>query len=72
MKETVFNILQITFGLLLITAILIQHKGSGLGSVFGGSGNVYSTKRGVDKILHYSTIVLAFLFFGASFSRLFF
>jgi len=37
-----------------------------LGGVFGGSGNVYTAKRGLEKKLYYATVVLAVLFFGIS------
>ncbi len=56
--------LQIITALLLIIAILLQSKGTGLSGVFGGEGNVYRTKRGFEKILFYTTIVLSILFFG--------
>jgi len=59
------NIIQIILGILLITAILMQAKGSGLGSAFGGGGNMYRTKkRGSEKFLFVATIILAILFFG--------
>ncbi len=70
MKETVFNIVQLVLAILLIIVILLQQKGSGLSGVFGGSSNVYSTKRGIDKILFYATIVMAVVFFALSFIRL--
>lgn len=47
----------------MITAILLQQRGSGLGAAFGGEGNVFRTKRGVEKGLFYVTIGLAVLFF---------
>ena len=50
--------------LLLILAILLQNRGAGLGGVFGGEGNVYRTKRGVEKVLFIATIVLAIAFLG--------
>ena len=70
MKETIYNIVQLVSALLLTIVILLQQKGSGLSQVFGGSSNVYSTRRGVDKILHYATIVLALIFFSFSLVRL--
>ena len=70
MKELIYNIAQIILAVLLVIAILLQQKGSGLGGVFGGSSNVYSTKRGVDKILFYGTIVISTIFFVLSFVRL--
>ncbi|OGH84013.1 MAG: preprotein translocase subunit SecG [Candidatus Magasanikbacteria bacterium RIFOXYA2_FULL_44_8] len=72
MKEIIYNIIQLVLSIILIIIILLQQKGSGLSGVFGGSSNVYSTKRGVDKILFYTTIVVAILFFGASLLRLVF
>lgn len=70
MKETILNIIQLILAVILIVTVLLQQKGSGLGGIFGGSGNVYSTKRGVDKILHYITIVAAIVFFLVSLIRL--
>ncbi|MEK9151770.1 MAG: preprotein translocase subunit SecG [Patescibacteria group bacterium] len=58
------NIAQISVSTLLIVSILLQARGSGLSSTFGGEGNVYRTKRGLEKILFRSSIVLAVLFFG--------
>lgn len=72
MKETLYNSLQIVLAVILATIILLQQKGSGLSGVFGGTSNIYSTKRGVDKILHYATIVIAIIFFSVSLVRLFF
>ncbi|MEK7213343.1 MAG: preprotein translocase subunit SecG [Patescibacteria group bacterium] len=71
MQETFFNVSQTLLAVLLVIIILLQQKGSGLSGVFGGSSNIYSTKRGVDKILHLATIVLAIIFFGLSLVRLF-
>lgn len=72
MTQTIFNILQIILAVILILIVLIQQKGTGLSGIFGGSSNVYSTKRGIDKILHYSTIVVSVLFFVLSLLRLVF
>ena len=60
------NVLQIVLAVLLTACILIQQKGAGLGAAFGGSSNVYSTKRGAEKIIFRATIVLAILFFGVA------
>lgn len=63
--------LQVIVGITLIAAILLQQKGTGLGTVFGGAGNVFSTKRGIDKILFRATIFLSVLFFVIALSSLF-
>ena len=47
---------------LLIAAILIQAKGTGLGSAWGGTGEFYRSKRGLEKILFILSIVLASAF----------
>jgi preprotein translocase subunit SecG len=70
MKTTIY-ILQIVVGVLLITLILIQQKGSGLGMAFGGSSAIYRTKRGAEKIIFRATIVFAVLFLAISFAHLF-
>lgn len=54
---------QLIVAILLMVVILLQSKGSGLSGVFGGSGNVFMTKRGFEKKLFVATIVLAVLFF---------
>ncbi|MBU1039007.1 preprotein translocase subunit SecG [Patescibacteria group bacterium] len=63
MNSYYLQIAQLVISLLLIVAVLLQNRGAGLGGVFGGEGNVYRTKRGVEKGLFYATIVLATIFF---------
>ena len=70
MKQTIFTALQVIAALLLTVMILLQQKGSGLGAAFGGTSNIYSTKRGIDKMLFYGTIIIAIVFFGVSLVRL--
>ena len=55
-------IAQIVISVLIITAVLLQNRGSGLSSVFGGTGAIYRTKRGLEKGLFILTIVLIILF----------
>lgn len=62
--KTIIGIAQAVTAVLLITSILLQSRGSGLGGAFGGEGNVYRTKRGVEKRLLEATILFAILFFG--------
>lgn len=66
------NIVQIAIALLLITAILLQQRGTGLGTAFGGGeqGETYRTKRGFEKKLFIGTIILAALFICIAFARL--
>lgn len=61
------TILQLVIAVSLMVAILMQNKSGGLSGIFGGSGsNVYMTKRGLEKKLFITTIVLAVLFFTVS------
>ncbi len=56
------KIIQLVVAVLLMVAILMQNRGAGLGGVFGGTGGVYLTKRGLEKKLFIATIVLAAIF----------
>jgi len=50
--------LQIIVSLLLTVCILLQAKGTGFGSTWS-AGQYYTAKRGVEKFVFVSTIVLA-------------
>jgi len=56
------SLLQIIISLSLIAAILLQSRGQGLSSSFGGGGEFYRSKRGIEKILLIFTIILTLLF----------
>lgn len=60
--KTVILFAQIAVSILLIVVILLQSKGSGLSTVFGGEGSFYRSRRGVEKMFVYLTIILASLF----------
>lgn len=70
--ERLLAIVQIVLAALLTVAILLQSKGTGLGGVFGGEGNVYRTKRGAEKFLFVGTMVLAVLFLAVALANLIF
>ncbi|MGD0977106.1 MAG: preprotein translocase subunit SecG [Minisyncoccia bacterium] len=63
-------IIQSVLAILLIASILVQQRGAGLGSSFGGDGSGYSTRRGAEKFIFIGTIVLAVLFFAVSVARI--
>ncbi len=62
----ILNIIQLVLSILLISIILIQSRNGGLGSVFGGNDNIQTTRRGVEKKMHYTTIAIAVAFFATS------
>lgn len=56
------EIVQIILAVLLTTIIVIQAKGTGLGSGWGGGGEHFHSKRGAEKLLFRLTIALSILF----------
>ena len=52
----------------LVASVLLQARGAGLGSTFGGDSSVYRSRRGVEKRLFQFTILLAILFVIFSFA----
>jgi protein translocase SecG subunit len=63
---------QIVLSILLIGAILLQQTGSSLGGAFGADnfGAGFHTRRGLERILFISSIVLAILFALSAFVAL--
>lgn len=59
-------IAQTVVAILLTVTILLQNRGSGLGSAFGGDFGSFYAKRGFEKFLLYATITLAALFVALS------
>lgn len=58
---TFLLIVQVLLSISLIALILLQSSKGGLGGGLGG-GELYRTKRGAEKIIFTSTIVVAVLF----------
>lgn len=57
-----FRILTAVSAILMIVFILIQSRGASLGAGFGGSGEIHTERRGVDKTIHQITIFLSVVF----------
>lgn len=55
-------ITEIILGIALVILIVLQSKGTGLGSTFGGDMGFYGTKRGAEKIFFVMTIIVSILF----------
>ncbi len=66
----ILNIAQIVVSILLVGAVLMQQRGTGLSATFGGEGNIYRTKRGIEKALFIVTIVLAIIFFAIALANI--
>lgn len=57
-----FYLLEILLSALLIILILLQAQGTGIGRTFGGGGEFYRSKRGIEKILFKATLILIVIF----------
>lgn len=59
---TALHVIQIIVAVLLVGAILLQAgQGGGLSPVFGGGGEMFRSKQGIEKLLIGATIVLSVL-----------
>jgi len=47
---------------LMVLMILLQSRGATLGAGFGSSGELFTTRRGLEKNLYETTIVVAVIF----------
>ena len=62
MIDTILQIIMLVSAVLMMIAILLQQRGATLGAGFGSSGELYTTRRGIDKNLFEVTIVLSVVF----------
>lgn len=60
--DSILQTITVGSSILMILAILLQQRGASLGAGFGSSGELYTTRRGLDKNLFEVTIVLAVIF----------
>ena len=67
----IIPITQVVVSVLLIVLILLQERSAGLSGIFGGeSGGFYQTRRGMEKLICWGTIVLAVVFMGLAVMQL--
>lgn len=59
---TVLQWVTLISGILIILTVLLQSRGASLGAGFGASGELFTTRRGVDKSLFEATVVLTIVF----------
>ncbi len=61
---TYLNFALIILSVLLILSVILQSKGAGLGGLTGAdAGSVFTARRGVERTLFWTTIVLSAVFF---------
>ncbi len=56
------SIAQMVVALALITVVLAQVRGGGLGGIFGQADTVYRTRRGLEKAMVQLTVALVVVF----------
>lgn len=59
---TFLQVTTLVSAILTILLILLQQRGASLGAGFGSSGELYTTRRGLEKSLFVATIILAVIF----------
>jgi len=57
---------QLILAISLVCLILMQSRGTSLGSVFGQEGSVFHTRRGAERVLFNVSISVAVAFFFIS------
>lgn len=60
--NAILQIITIASAVLMVAAVLLQQRGASLGAGFGSSGEFYTTRRGLDKNLFETTVILAVIF----------
>jgi preprotein translocase subunit SecG len=66
--KTSLQVAELILAIALVVLILMQSRGTSLGSVFGQEGSVYHTRRGAERILFNVSIGVgvAFLVIGVA------
>jgi len=62
MLNTALLIGQVIVSVVIIITVLLQAQGTGLGSTWGGGGETFHTRRGVEKVIFGTTVVSIILF----------
>lgn len=60
--EAAMPFVTIVSAVLVVLCILLQARGASLGAGFGSSGELFTTRRGIDKSLYEATIFLSVVF----------
>jgi preprotein translocase subunit SecG len=60
--NAILQIITVASATLMVVAILLQQRGASLGAGFGSSGELFTTRRGIDKNLFEVTIILSVIF----------
>lgn len=64
-------IVNMVLAVVIVALILLQGKGAGLGSAWGGGGELFQTRRGIEKVTLRLTVLFIVIFFIISIVNLF-
>ncbi len=67
MSSLTLGIAQIVVSIVLVACVLLQQRGGGIGIVGGLQTQFYGTRRGLEKIIFWFTIILGVLFIALAF-----
>lgn len=64
--------IQVVVSIALIVLIILQERSAGISGIFGGGdgGTLYQTRRGVERVIFISTVVLVIIFAGLAVFKL--
>lgn len=60
--ENFLEVVILVSAVLTILLILLQQRGASLGAGFGSSGELYTTRRGLEKSMFIATVVCVVIF----------
>jgi preprotein translocase subunit SecG len=60
--DSILSTITVISAALMVLMILLQSRGATLGAGFGSSGELFTTRRGLEKNLYETTIVMAAIF----------
>lgn len=67
----ILSIAQIVIALVLVVLVLLQERSAGMSGIFGGDGGgYYQTRRGMERLALWSTVILAVVFVAVSVAQL--
>lgn len=69
--DLILQITTIASGVIMALLVLLQQRGATLGAGFGASGELFTTRRGVEKSVFNATIVFATIFVCSIIAMLF-
>lgn len=70
MNTTYLSIAQTAFAVLTVITVLLQQRGTAIGSAFGGGSEHYATQRGAQKTIFILSVIFALAFIATSLWRL--